>query len=164
MAVSNRHNEWSKKFQRRKEFWDKVENLNTTEKRESSEESHGASDKTQLGLGLDLLVSLDVVKGCRVKVDPDKSEVWFNWNLNSWSKWSLFDKRGKLNSYHSLLSLLQHRIWNVGHNSFWRKEKREKDVYCALTYRKNMCKVVLPHLCGVLNDIRLSHLPMQITK
>ena len=32
-------------------------------------ESHGASNETQLGLRLDLLVSLDVVKGRRVKVD-----------------------------------------------------------------------------------------------
>ena len=50
---------------------------------EPRKESHRASDETQLGLGLDLLVSLDVVKGCCVEVDPDKSKVWFNWNLNS---------------------------------------------------------------------------------
>ena len=36
---------------------------------EASEESYGASNETQLGLRLDLLVSLDVVKGGRVKVD-----------------------------------------------------------------------------------------------
>ena len=48
---------------------DKEDYLNATDDREPSEESHGASDETQLGLGLDLLVSLDVVKGRRVKVD-----------------------------------------------------------------------------------------------
>ena len=36
---------------------------------EASEESHGASNETQLGLDLDLLVSLDVVKGGRVEID-----------------------------------------------------------------------------------------------
>ena len=48
---------------------DKEDDLNATDDGESSEESHGASDETQLGLGLDLLVSLDVVEGRRVKVD-----------------------------------------------------------------------------------------------
>ena len=54
---------------------EKEDDLNPTDDGESSEESHGASNQTQLGLHLDLLVSLNVVKGCRVKVDPDKSEV-----------------------------------------------------------------------------------------
>ena len=48
---------------------EKEDDLNTTDDGESSEEPHGASNETQLGLGLDLLVSLNVVKGCRVKVD-----------------------------------------------------------------------------------------------
>ena len=48
---------------------EKVDDLNPTDNREASEESHGASNETQLGLRLDLLVSLDVVKGGRVKVD-----------------------------------------------------------------------------------------------
>ena len=39
---------------------------------ESSEESHGASNETQLGLILDLLVPLDVVKGRRVNVNLHK--------------------------------------------------------------------------------------------
>ena len=47
----------------------KEDDLNTTYDRESSEESHGASDEAQLGLRLDLLVLLNVVEGCRVKVD-----------------------------------------------------------------------------------------------
>ena len=48
---------------------DKEDDLNATDDGESSEESHGASNETQLGLRLDLPVSLDVVKGRRVEVD-----------------------------------------------------------------------------------------------
>ena len=48
---------------------EKEDDLNPTDDGEASEESHGASNETQLGLRLDLLVSLDVVKGGRVKVD-----------------------------------------------------------------------------------------------
>ena len=44
----------------------KEDDLNPTDDGEASEESHGASNETQLGLRLDLLVSLDVVKGGRV--------------------------------------------------------------------------------------------------
>ena len=47
----------------------KEDDLNPTDDGEACEESHGASNETQLGLHLDLLVSLDVVKGGRVKVD-----------------------------------------------------------------------------------------------
>ena len=43
--------------------------LDTTDDGESSKKSHSASNETQLGFRLDLLVSLDVVKGGRVKVD-----------------------------------------------------------------------------------------------
>ena len=49
-------------------------NLNSTGDGKSSEKSHGASNETQLGLSLDLLVSLDVVKGGRVKVDLHQLE------------------------------------------------------------------------------------------
>ena len=62
---------------------EKEDDLDATDDGEPSEEPHGASNETQLGLHLDLLVSLDVVEGCRVKVDPDKSQVGFNWYLNS---------------------------------------------------------------------------------
>ena len=65
------------------ELGHKEDDLDTANDGEPRKESHGASNETQLGLGLDLLVSLDVVKGCRVEIDPDKSEVWSNWNLNS---------------------------------------------------------------------------------
>ena len=47
----------------------KEDDLNTTDDGEPSEETHGASNETQLGLCLDLLLSLDVVIGCCVKVD-----------------------------------------------------------------------------------------------
>ena len=47
------------------------DDLNSADDRKPSEESHGASDEAQLGLRFDLLVSLNVVKGCRVKVDAD---------------------------------------------------------------------------------------------
>ena len=47
----------------------KEDDFNPTHDRKASEESHGASNETQLGLCLDLLVSLDVVKGGRVKED-----------------------------------------------------------------------------------------------
>jgi len=48
---------------------EKENDLHPTDDGETSEESHGASNETQLGLRLDLLVSLDVVKGGRVKID-----------------------------------------------------------------------------------------------
>ena len=51
---------------------EKENDLNTTDDGEPREESHGASDETQLGLRLDLLVSLDVVEGRSVKVDVDQ--------------------------------------------------------------------------------------------
>ena len=47
-------------------------NLNSTGDGKSSEKSHGASNETQLGLHLDLLISLDVVKGGRVKANFHK--------------------------------------------------------------------------------------------
>ena len=53
---------------------DKEDDLNATDDGESCEESHGASDETQLGLSLDLLVSLDLVVGGRVKVDLHQLE------------------------------------------------------------------------------------------
>ena len=53
---------------------EKEDNLDSTDDGKPSEETHGASNKTQLGLRLDLLVSLDVVKGGRVKVDLHQLE------------------------------------------------------------------------------------------
>ena len=51
---------------------DKEDDLDATDDGEPSEETHGASNETQLGLHLDLLVSLNVVKSRRVKVDVDQ--------------------------------------------------------------------------------------------
>ena len=48
---------------------EKEDNLDPADDGEPREEPHSASDETQLGLRLDLLVSLDVVEGRRVKVD-----------------------------------------------------------------------------------------------
>ena len=45
------------------------DDLDPADDGEPSEEPHGASDEAQLGLRLDLLVSLDVVKGRGFKVD-----------------------------------------------------------------------------------------------
>ena len=57
--------------------------LNPTDDGESSKESHGASNETQLGLHIDLLVSFDVVKGGHIKVDLDQLESWFV-QLSAW--------------------------------------------------------------------------------
>ena len=51
---------------------EKEDDLDSTDDGKSSEKSHGASNETQLGLNLDLFVSLDLVKGGRVKVDTDQ--------------------------------------------------------------------------------------------
>ena len=48
---------------------EKEDDLDATDDGEASEETHGASNETQLGLRLDLLLFLNVVKGRRVKVD-----------------------------------------------------------------------------------------------
>ena len=48
---------------------EKEDDLDAADDGEPCEETHGASDETQLGLRLDLLVLLNVVEGCRVKVD-----------------------------------------------------------------------------------------------
>ena len=48
---------------------EKKDDLDPADDGEPTEETHGASDEAQLGLRLDLLVSLDVVKGGRLKVD-----------------------------------------------------------------------------------------------
>ena len=53
---------------------EKEDDLNATDNGESRKESHGASDETQLGLSLDLLVPLDLVVGGRVKVDLHQLE------------------------------------------------------------------------------------------
>ena len=59
------------------------DDLDPADDGEPGEEPHGASDKTQLTLNLDLLVSLDVVEGRRVKVDLHQLEGWL-WQFLSW--------------------------------------------------------------------------------
>ena len=55
---------------------EKEDDLDATDDGKPSEETHGASNETQLGLRLDLLVSLDVVEGGRAKEDLDKVKSW----------------------------------------------------------------------------------------
>ena len=57
---------WSAKNYEPKE---KEDDLNATDNGESTKKPHGAPNETQLGLNLDPLVPLNVVKGCRVKED-----------------------------------------------------------------------------------------------
>ena len=56
------------------QFDQKEDNLDAADDGESSEEPHGASDEAKLCVELDLLVSLDLVKGGRVKVDLHQLE------------------------------------------------------------------------------------------
>ena len=63
---------WFCDLKRRNESEEEKDDLDTAHDREACEESHGASDETDLGVNLDLAVSLNVVKGCRVKVDLDE--------------------------------------------------------------------------------------------
>ena len=53
---------------------DEKNDLNATDDGKARKKSHGATNETQLGLRLDLLVPLDVVKGGRVKIDLDQLE------------------------------------------------------------------------------------------
>ena len=49
------------------EFNQEENNLDATNNRKSSEETHGASNKAELGIKFDLLVPCYLLKGCRVK-------------------------------------------------------------------------------------------------
>ena len=55
---------------------EKEDDLDAADDGEPSEETHGASNETQLSLRLDLSVSLDIVKGGRAKVDLRQLEGW----------------------------------------------------------------------------------------
>ena len=59
-------------------FDNKVEDLYTAYNGEPSKKPHGACNEAQLGLKLDLLVSLDFIKRCSVKEDMNKpnSRIW----------------------------------------------------------------------------------------
>ena len=70
--LSSRHSITLRNFNGGDQLENKEDNLDAAYDGEPSEEPHGASDEAQLGLRLDLLVSLDVVEGRRVKVDLHK--------------------------------------------------------------------------------------------
>ena len=57
---------------RSEDLEEEKDDLDAAHDREACEESHGASDETDLGVNLDLAVFLYVVEGCRVKVDLDE--------------------------------------------------------------------------------------------
>ena len=61
----------------------KVDHFYSTDDRESSKETHGASDKTDLILKFDLNVPLDLVKRGSVKEDLNQLQGWviqfFSW-------------------------------------------------------------------------------------
>ena len=59
-------------LKRRNESEEEKDDLDAAHDREACKESHGASDETDLGVKLDLLVFLDIIEGCRVKVDLDE--------------------------------------------------------------------------------------------
>ena len=58
-------------------FKQKEDNLNATDDRESSQESHGSSNETERRSELDFHISFNLIKGCRVKVDLDQLQ--FGW-------------------------------------------------------------------------------------
>ena len=66
-------------------FDEEVDYLDPTDDRESREKSHGAPNEAELGLKLDPLVSLDLVKGGRVKVDLDHLQSGLG-HLVSWKE------------------------------------------------------------------------------
>lgn len=76
---------WFWDLKRRNKSEQKEDDLDTTDDRESCQESHGASNQTYLGVKLDLLVFFYLVKGCCVKIDLDELESWL-WNFFSWNR------------------------------------------------------------------------------
>ena len=68
---------WLWDLKRREKSEQEEDDLDTTDDGESSEESHGASNQTYLGVELDLLVFLYLVKGCRVKIDLHQLQGWW---------------------------------------------------------------------------------------
>ena len=73
-ASENRHDWTLRSWSYQPE--EKEDDLNPTDDGEACEQSHSASNETQLALHLDLLVSLDVVEGGRVKVDLHQLQGW----------------------------------------------------------------------------------------
>ena len=68
---------------KRHEFEEKGYNLHAADNRESCQKSHGASNQADLGIKLNLLVSLYVVKRRRVEIDLNELDCGL-WNLLPW--------------------------------------------------------------------------------
>ena len=60
----------------------KVDDFNSTDDGEASEETHGASDGADLSFKVSFLIPLDLVEGSRVKEDLHKLKCWIF--LHSW--------------------------------------------------------------------------------
>ena len=69
LFLCGRHNVSSSDPERTDQSEESEDDLNAADDGEAAEESYGSSNETQLGLGLDLSVFLNVVKGCCVKID-----------------------------------------------------------------------------------------------
>ena len=54
----------------------KVDDFNSTDDGEASEETHGASDGADLSFKVSFLIPLDLVEGSRVKEDLHKLKCW----------------------------------------------------------------------------------------
>ena len=71
----------------------KVNHLNSTDDREPREETHGASNETDLILDFDLDIPLDLVEGGRVEEDLNQLQGWviqfFPWKLTDEGHWTL---------------------------------------------------------------------------
>ena len=65
------------------ELEEKGDNLHATDDRKSCQKSHGASNQADLGIKLDLLVSLYVVERRRVEIDLNELDCGL-WNLLPW--------------------------------------------------------------------------------
>ena len=86
---------------------EKEDDLNATDDGEPSQKTHGASNQTQLGLNLDLLVFFDRVKGCSVKVDLYHLKSWM-WQFLAWN---IREKLNKLVSHEA--TLVRNRVNSV---------------------------------------------------
>ena len=107
--------------ERGNEFEEKEDNLNATDNRESSQESHGAANETHSCGEINFCVPFYLVKGGRVKVDLDQFQCG-RWVFLSWSKGEDFvviifsDKilvKGLTNCFLSLLTKHGWRLWRA---------------------------------------------------
>ena len=94
---------------------DEEDDLNATDDGKSAEKSHGASNQTQLPFETDLLVSLNLVVGGRVKEDVDKLKGWIRQVLTLQKKDSL--KKQDKNTHWRKMNLRSHWIGLCWHSS-----------------------------------------------